>query len=63
MRITDPEAGPAPATASSSVPATGPVRVLYIGGWGRSGSTLAERLLGEMADVTGAGEVTHLWLR
>jgi hypothetical protein len=41
----------------------GNVRVLYIGGWGRSGSTLTERLLGEMPDVVGAGEVTHLWVR
>jgi hypothetical protein len=40
-----------------------PVRVLFIGGWGRSGSTLVERLLAEMPDVVGAGEVTHLWLR
>lgn len=39
------------------------VRVLFIGGWGRSGSTLAERLLSEMPDVVGAGEVTHLWIR
>jgi UDP-N-acetylglucosamine transferase subunit ALG13 len=39
------------------------VRVLYIGGWGRSGSTLAERLLGEMPELVGAGEVTHLWQR
>src|ERR1044071_6434693 len=39
------------------------IRVLYIGGWGRSGSTLTERLLGEMPDVVGAGEVTHLWVR
>jgi hypothetical protein len=40
-----------------------PVRVLFIGGWGRSGSTLVERLLAEMPDVVGAGEVTHLWQR
>src|SRR6185312_2019765 len=34
-----------------------------IGGWGRSGSTLVERLLAEMPDTVGAGEVTHLWQR
>ena len=50
---------------SGDRPRTGPTtaRVLYIGGWGRSGSTLAERLLGEMPEIVGAGEVTHLWQR
>ncbi|HEY1486738.1 MAG TPA: sulfotransferase domain-containing protein, partial [Micromonosporaceae bacterium] len=57
---------PAPIAAprqprSTTEPA--PVRVLFIGGWGRSGSTLAERLIAEMPDVVGAGEVTHLWQR
>jgi Sulfotransferase family len=37
--------------------------VLYIAGWGRSGSTLAERLLAEVEGVTLLGEVTHLWER
>jgi hypothetical protein len=45
---------------STGVAAT---RVLFIGGWGRSGSTLTERLCNEMPDVVGAGEVTHLWVR
>jgi len=39
------------------------VRLLFIGGWGRSGSTLAERLVGEMPDVAGGGEITHMWIR
>jgi hypothetical protein len=42
---------------------TGDVRVVYLGGLGRSGSTLAERLLGELPDVCPAGEVVHMWER
>jgi Sulfotransferase family len=38
-------------------------RVIYLGGMGRSGSTLAERLLGELPGVCVAGEVVHLWQR
>lgn len=34
--------------------------VVYIGGSGRSGSTLLERLLGEVDGVTALGEVVHL---
>jgi hypothetical protein len=41
----------------------GDIRVLYLGGMGRSGSTLAERLLGELPGVCVAGEVVHLWQR
>jgi hypothetical protein len=37
--------------------------VLFIGGAGRSGSTLLERLLGQLDGVTAAGEITHLWVR
>lgn len=37
--------------------------VLYIGGFGRSGSTLLETLLGSAPDVTSLGEVVHLWRR
>jgi hypothetical protein len=39
------------------------VRVLYIGGFGRSGSTLIERSLGELADACAVGELVHLWER
>jgi hypothetical protein len=38
-------------------------RVLYLGGLGRSGTTLLERLLGELPGVCSAGEVVHLWQR
>jgi hypothetical protein len=41
----------------------GDYRVIYLGGMGRSGSTLAERLLGELPDVCVAGEIVHLWQR
>lgn len=48
-----------------SAPAVGPGRlpVLYLGGLGRSGSTLLERMLGELPGVTPLGEVVHLWER
>ncbi|HUC58982.1 MAG TPA: sulfotransferase domain-containing protein [Streptosporangiaceae bacterium] len=41
----------------------GDFKVIYVGGVGRSGSTLAERLLGELPGVCVAGEVVHLWER
>lgn len=37
------------------------VRVLFLGGLGRSGTTLIERVLGELPGVTAAGELVHLW--
>ena len=37
--------------------------ILYLGGMSRSGSTLAERLLGELPGVWPAGEVVHMWRR
>ena len=41
----------------------GPLRVIYLGGLGRSGSTLVERLLAELPGVCSVGEVVHLWQR
>lgn len=38
-------------------------RVIYLAGLGRSGSTLIERLLGEVPGVCALGEVVHLWRR
>jgi hypothetical protein len=57
----------AAATASAYAPAaaverTGP-RVLYLAGLGRSGSTLIERLVGELPGACALGEVVHLWHR
>ena len=41
----------------------GRVRVLYIGGLGRSGSTVIERLIGQLPGVCAVGELVHLWDR
>ena len=38
-------------------------RVLFLGGSGRSGSTLIERLAGELPGVCAVGEIVHLWER
>lgn len=38
-------------------------RVVYLGGLGRSGSTLVERLLAELHGVCSVGEVVHMWQR
>ncbi|WP_370881716.1 sulfotransferase family protein [Catenuloplanes nepalensis] len=38
-------------------------RVVFLGGLGRSGTTLVERLLGELPAVCALGEVVHLWQR
>ncbi len=43
--------------------ATPSQRIVYIAGLGRSGSTLLERLLGELPDVCAVGEVVHMWRR
>lgn len=39
------------------------MRVVFLGGLGRSGTTLAERMLGEVPGVCALGEVVHLWQR
>ena len=38
-------------------------RLVFVGGIGRSGSTLIERLLGELPGVCTVGEIVHLWRR
>jgi UDP-N-acetylglucosamine transferase subunit ALG13 len=38
-------------------------RVLYIGGWGRSGSTLLDRMLGQVPGFVSVGELRELWQR
>ena len=37
--------------------------VLFIGGLGRSGSTLIEKMMNELPDVFAVGETVHLWER
>ncbi len=39
------------------------IRVLFIGGYGRSGSTLLERILGQIDSFFSIGEVRHIWER
>ena len=43
--------------------ASAPVRVLFIGGCGRSGSTLLDRMLGELPGFVSTGEVRFIWQR
>jgi UDP-N-acetylglucosamine transferase subunit ALG13/formylmethanofuran dehydrogenase subunit D len=38
-------------------------RIAFLGGFGRSGSTLLERMLAEVPGVTAIGESVHLWQR
>jgi hypothetical protein len=44
-----------------------PLRIVYIAGYGRSGTTLLDIALGQHSDIAGAGEVTtlsrHVWPR
>ena len=47
---------------TNRTPGRGPL-VVMLGGFGRSGSTLLERCLGEVPGVTAIGEVLHLWER
>lgn len=39
------------------------ITVLYLGGLGRSGSTLLERAVGQLDGVANVGELVHLWER
>jgi hypothetical protein len=40
-----------------------PLRVLYVGGWGRSGSTLLDRLIGQVPGFFSMGEMRDFFLR
>jgi hypothetical protein len=54
-----------PAPSAVSRPAETPARpvVLYLGGLGRSGTTVLERVVGELPDACSVGELVHLWQR
>jgi hypothetical protein len=43
--------------------ADGAVKVLYIAGWGRSGSTLLDTLLGQIDGFLSTGELRYVWER
>ncbi len=38
-----------------------PPQVLYVGGWGRSGSTLLSHLLGRLPEMVAVGELRYVW--
>jgi hypothetical protein len=38
-------------------------RILYVGGWGRSGSTLVARMVGQLPGFASVGEVREIWIR
>lgn len=52
-----------PTTPPRPGEATARQKVLFIGGLGRSGSTLVERLLNEWPQTFAVGETVHLWER
>lgn len=39
------------------------LRILYVGGWGRSGSTLLALMVGEVPGFVNVGEVRDIWLK
>jgi len=41
----------------------GKVKVVFIGGYGRSGSTLLDRMLGQVEGFVSVGELRHIWDR
>jgi UDP-N-acetylglucosamine transferase subunit ALG13 len=57
------KAASAPARAEEAPLSRRPVRVLYIGGAGRSGSTLLDLVLGQIPGVFAAGELKYIWER
>ena len=56
-------AWPGEAVLSAQPTSGGPVRVLFIGGLGRSGSTLLDRMLCQLGGVWSVGELVHVWQR
>ncbi|MFV2107323.1 MULTISPECIES: sulfotransferase family protein [unclassified Micromonospora] len=62
MTGTPPAAG-TPSAAGAYGPTSPPVRVLYLAGSGRSGSTLITTVLGQLDGCFAAGELRYLWQR
>jgi hypothetical protein len=54
---------PAEASGRPAADAAGAIRVVYIGGLGRSGSTLLDRMLGQIPGFFSGGEIRDLWQR
>ena len=42
-------------------PSSSKVHVRYIGGWGRSGSTMLDLMLGQAPGIFSAGEIREIW--
>src|SRR5436305_14999838 len=64
LRVSGPQAGPTVGTARSSVdaqPRVAPVKVLYIAGLQRSGSTLVANAMATHTGFFSAGEVALIW--
>ena len=40
-----------------------PIKVLYIAGWGRSGSTILDGILGQIPGLVSVGEIKFIWER
>lgn len=61
----DEVAGTTASTATSTHPLENEngVKVLYIAGWGRSGSTLLDTLLGQIDGFLSTGELRYVWER
>jgi hypothetical protein len=63
--ITEHSSSPEPISSASNLDvapkADDKVKVLYIGGQGRSGSTLLGRLMGEVDGCVNVGEVVYIW--
>lgn len=39
------------------------IKVLYLAGWSRSGSTILSNILGEINGFFSTGEITYIWQR
>jgi hypothetical protein len=52
-----------PIASHAPVGSAAPVRVLYVGGLGRSGSTLLNLMLGEVPGLVAVGELRFVWER
>jgi hypothetical protein len=66
MSVRQPEeaaAGEVGQPVARSTSPRGAPRILYIGGWGRSGSTLLARMLAQVPGLITVGEVRDVWLR